>query len=284
MMRPAQMLAVALVYALGGVMARARGVTPEMGTLLWGLAALWPVAAGIHYANEYADAETDALTERTPFSGGSGAIPMLGVPRRLALRAAWAATILGSLVALAGLAAGTGTVFSLVILGLGALFGWMYSLPPLQLAWRGWGELDNALLGGFLLTLYGFSTAAGYVDFRVALAALPFTLLVFLNLLATTWADRRADAIVGKRTLATRWPPRRLRRLYLLVAGLSYALLLALPNVVLPSPVKSASLAALPFLFWGSLTYTRRRQPLPSVAAMAVMLLAQLVAWWYAGG
>ena len=37
------------------------------------------------------------------------------------------------------------------VLSLGAFFGWMYSVRPFALAWHGWGEVDNAALGGVLL-------------------------------------------------------------------------------------------------------------------------------------
>jgi len=64
---------------------------------LWvGLAALLPVSAGVHYANEYADYLTDRLTTRTLFSGGSGALAEMGLPQRSALWAAWGALALAA--------------------------------------------------------------------------------------------------------------------------------------------------------------------------------------------
>jgi hypothetical protein len=73
----------------------------------------------------------------------------------------------------------------MVILALGTLFGWMYSLKPLALGWRGLGELDNAVLGGLLLPFYGYVVQAGTVDVGVILALLPFGASAFVNLLAT---------------------------------------------------------------------------------------------------
>ncbi len=55
---------------------------------------IWP--------NEYADSDTDAVTERTRFSGGSGALSDLGLDRRVPLYGAWASG--GAGVALALLA------------------------------------------------------------------------------------------------------------------------------------------------------------------------------------
>jgi len=74
----------------------------------------------------------------------------------------------------------------------------------LKLAWNGWGALDNALVGGILLPLYGYGVGTGAMDGWVAGACLPFTGLTLVNLLATTWANRTADATVGNFALATR--------------------------------------------------------------------------------
>ncbi len=284
MARPLIMLSVVLVYLSGLLIARAHGYagTPHAAEkIVWGLVALLLVSVSIHYTNEYADHETDALTVPTRYSGGSGVLPGGAVPRVLALQAAWAALLLGLALAGLGVALGRLNIPALLCLVLGAAGGWMYSLPPLRLAWRGWGELDNALLGGLLLHLYGYSVLSGGFDLRVGLIVLPFALLTFNNLLATTWADRRADAQVGKYTLATRLTVSQLRRLYAGVAVTAFVLLLLLAGTLLPLPVVLASLAALPLVLWGARTYTRSHNPYPSSNAMVVLLLAQMLGWFF---
>ncbi len=101
----------------------------------------------IHYANEFADYETDSLTRRTPFSGDSGALPESGLTPGMALKAAWLALFVGSVLGTLGMVLGLMSPTALAVLVWGAFWGWMYSLRPLALAWRGWGELDNAMLG-----------------------------------------------------------------------------------------------------------------------------------------
>jgi 1,4-dihydroxy-2-naphthoate polyprenyltransferase len=283
MARPLIMLSVIQVYVAGTLIAHARGYALDVAAFGWGLAALLLIAVSIHYTNEYADHETDALTRKTPFSGGSGVLPRGLVPPRVALHAAWVTLILGFFVALIAVAAGALPLSTLPVLIIGAVGGWMYSLPPLKLAWHGWGELDNALLGGTALMVYGFTVQAGHIDADIIAACMPFTGLAFLNLLATTWADRHADAQVGKYTLATRWPTQRLRRLYGGVAVCSLGLLLVLYDHVLPPEVAVASLLVLPFTVWGYLRYTRTDAPHASVYAMIVMLAAQVSAWFWVG-
>lgn len=284
MARPLIMGSVIQVYLAGTLIARARGQMLDEWAFAGGLVALLLVALSIHYANEYADHETDALTRQTPFSGGSGVLPRGLVPRVVALRAAWIVLALGMLAVLLLAAAGTLPVIAFPLLAAGAFCGWMYSLPPLALAWRGWGELANALLGGSLLPLYGYAVQWGAVHGEVVLACLPFAGLVFLNLLATTYADRRADGLVGKFTLAATWPAPRLRWLYGGIAVLSMGVLLALPASILPRDVLLLSLLAIPLVGWGFARYTRTDAPHASVYAMIVLLAAQMVGWYAVGG
>jgi 1,4-dihydroxy-2-naphthoate octaprenyltransferase len=287
MARPSQLLLIAAVYALGVVVAVGTGESLSLAAALAGLAALLPTAASVHYANEYADRETDRLTStagtRTPFSGGSGALARTGLSPRLARDATVGTGLLGALVTVGLLAAGLLSSWAAGLLLAIALLGWGYSLPPVELSRRGLGEVDNALLGGLLLPHYGAATL-GPPSLAVCLAVAPFALLVFANLLATQWPDRWADAFAGKYTLPTRWPPRRLRRLHLLSVVGAFVLLPVLSGRVLPPVVALASLLGLPLAAWGVVTFTRDERPLPTVAAMVVVAVAQLVAWTYASG
>lgn len=284
MARPLLLASVLGVYGSGLLIARAQGHALPWIEILWSGIALLLVSLSIHYANEYADVETDARTRPTLYSGGSGVLPSGQVPPRFALGAAWWSLVLGGGVGIAGAAVGAIAPVVLLLLVLGAALGWQYSLPPLRLAWRGWGEVDNALLGGTLLHLYGHATASGTFDLALLWICLPFTLLVFVNLLATGWADREADAAVGKRTLATRLSPAALRRLHGLVGLSAFLLLLASAGWLVPWPVVLAGLPAAPVLVFGWLRFTRVHEPYATSNAMIVLLLAQAGVWYTLGG
>lgn len=280
MARPAHLLLIAFVYMLGALMASVLGAAYDGQLLFFGLSVLMLVSISVHYANEYADWETDALTQRTWFSGGSGALPSSSIPRRVALRAAWVGLGVGSVLALLGWAAGALNSTALFILAIGTFLGWMYSVPPMALAWKGWGEMDNAVVGGMALPLFGFVVLAGSIDFPIVAACAPFVALVFLNLLATTWPDREADLAAGKRMLATRWSPARLRRVYWAVAGLFFLMFPLLVGWSLPPRVAWSSYLVAPLVIIGGLLYTKVRTPLPSVAAMVTMAVVQFAAWF----
>ena len=284
MSRPAQLALIALVYALGVAMAFGRGAEAEAGAVAVGLVALLPTAASVHYANEYADAETDALTDRTPFSGGSGALVESGLPRSLALRAAIASGAVGVALLVAGVAPVggrmLGAVPAAVLVGI-LLAGWQYSVRPLRLAWNGLGEATNAALGGVALPLYGFAVVTDGVTVAAALATLPFALVVFVNLLETQWPDRRADAAVGKDTLATRWSADRLRLAYGLgtLAAAGSAVALALSGDVFPRLVALGTVLPMVGLVPGYYRFTRRETPLPAVVTMVLVAAGSTVGW-----
>jgi 1,4-dihydroxy-2-naphthoate octaprenyltransferase len=290
--RPSQLLLIAGVYALGVKIALVNGGHATTTTLVAGLAALLPVAASVHYVNEYADYETDALTDRTPFSGGSGALQETGLPRTVTLWAGILALAAGTVLTALFLLTDTLTPVAAGLLAVIAVFGWQYSVPPLALVRHGVGELDNALLGGLVLPLYGGAVAGGRLT-TVGLAVVPFTLVVFLNLLEVHWPDREADAAAGKRTLVVRWPPARLRATYAAVAATAALTLLALTPLgvwqnspiptPIPVPVALASVAVAPLVVWGWLGYTKRHLPWPSVAAMVGLAAVQFLAWCWVG-
>jgi len=280
--RPDQLLLILVVYLLGAKIAAAVGTSLDGRHVALGALPLLTIAASVHYANEYADYETDARTKRTPFSGGSGALQRANLPRSLALHAAVASLCLGMLLVTVLAATGWLTLSPVALLGIIAVFGWQYSLPPLQLAWRGWGEVDNSLLGGLVLPVYGAAVIEGPLA-TVALAVLPFFLVVLLNLFATQWPDRAADASVGKDTLAVQWSPTRLRRSYAVIGCLAGASLLALWGSVLPTAVVLASLPVAPLVVWGALRYTNRVTPWPTVLAMVGLAVLQFASWcWVA--
>jgi len=284
MARPAQLALIALVYALGVALAYGRGAATTTESVAFGLLALLPVAASVHYANEYADVETDALTDRTAFSGGSGALVDTGLSPRIASGAAFVAGGIGLVLVAVGTSSAGGPSLATVPAALLAgvlVVGWQYSLGPLRLAWNGLGEATNAALGGVALPLYGFAVVSEAITVDAALATVPFGLVVFVNLLETQWPDRAADAAVGKRTLATRWSPERLRLAYGLASGAAAVATVALVGRVFPPVVAVATLLPMAGLLLGFSRFTRREKPFPAVVTMVVLAATTTAGWGF---
>jgi 1,4-dihydroxy-2-naphthoate octaprenyltransferase len=284
MVRPDQFALIVLVYWLGVLLGvTVAGIPVEQvgqyrGPILGGFLALLPATATVHYANEYADYETDAVSEGTKFSGGSDALHDLGLPRSLA----WQATAVSGLLVVPAvwLAVESGLpIRALALLAVIVVFGWQYSLPPLALAWNGLGIVTNAVLGAVVLPVYGYAVVAP-PGIAAVLAVAPFALVTTLSLMTTQWPDREADAVAGKRTVSTRVSPERLRQWFLLGA-VAYPVLVAAVHVAvtLPLAVLAAHAVPIPLLAWATRTYTRQRSPFPAVAAMVALAVASTVAW-----
>ena len=280
MSRPLQLVAVSMVFAWGVIVASVEYPIDTIQITV-GFAALIAVTVSIHLINEYADVETDALTKRTAYSGGSGALSETGASPAIALTGAWIALLAGVLIAIIGVLTGPISVQAFGFLMLGTFFGWMYSVKPLALAWKGWGELDNSLLGALLLPLFGYVLARGTINLYTIVLFLPFTGLAFLNLLAITWADKEADGIVGKRTLSVKWSEDRLRWLYLTVGTLSYLIIAFQFYLQFPRYVILVGFLTFPLSIWGFHTYTRKQDPSPSVIAMSAYMTLQLGVWLF---
>jgi len=275
MTRPTQ-IALISVIALNGILLatwRAPGSLDDgMGAAVTALLLTIGTAAAVHLANEAADHETDRLTERTQFSGGSGALEASGldprVPLLIGLSVAAVVAVAVIAVTVTGLLAPVATV--LLLLGLAG--GLAYSLPPLQVMRRGWGEPFNALLGSLLLPLFALAAVAGTVALLDVMAFLPFFFVTLASVMATAWPDRAADATTGKVTMQVRFAPARLRRVHLLASG-AFVLATLVAAAVDAMPLSLAGLLVLPWLVMGISRYTRTESPVANVSAMVGLTL-----------
>ena len=268
-----------LAYSLGAAMGYA--ANGSFDATLAGIGLLITVVANLvaHYTDEYADVDTDSITQRTLFSGGSGVLPSGIVPPVWSLRMAWILVGLTTLLTAWFIVSGVLTWHVTWIVGLGMLAGWFYSMPPLALERRGLGELDNALLGAFLMPLMGYTVQTGTPTLTAVLNLTPIFPVVMVGLLGVHWADREADAIVGKRSLVVIMGHHS-RILHIVMAVMTYALAVALAAVsILPVPVAIAILSTLPISVWAVVTFTRSTSPLPSGLAMMMTIGMAAIGW-----
>jgi 1,4-dihydroxy-2-naphthoate polyprenyltransferase len=278
MMRPAQLGLIVAIAGNGLLLAlwRSPRASDELGSAALALALLLVVAMAVHLANEAADHETDRLSRRTPFSGGSGALAASDLGPRVPLAISLSMAAIVTFATAASTITGLLTPLAGVQLWLGLAGGLAYSLPPLEAMRRGWGEPLNALLGGLVLPLFMLSALTGTVAAVDALAFTPFLLVVFASVMATAWPDRAADAATGKATMQVRLTPTTLRRIHALAAaGFVAATFLAAAAAAMPLAL--AGLLVAPLLAAGTARYTRTESPLASVGAMVGLTLITTV-------
>ena len=271
--RPLVLVAGIIAYGLGMAMAYY-----ELGYMDWPLAALGLLIMSTatfmaHYANEYADLDTDSITRRTTFSGGSGVLPAGLLRPEIALQAALVLMVLTLSVTIAGIWSGMLTLIVGVIVVLGILGGWFYSMPPLRLERTWFGEIDNSLLGGFLMPLIAFACITGYITSWAVLTCVPVFLVVLANLIGVHWLDRSADEMVGKRSLVVSLGERSII-LHGVVMTLTYLVILAMAGGVLPWEVVLVSLFTLPLALMATLFFKRLSPLGMSSLTMGALMIA----------
>lgn len=189
----------------------------------------------ILWVNDVTDVETDRANRGfTRFSGGSRVL----VDGKLSV----GALRHGALVVLALLIVASGALATFgarplvpALVAAGVLLVWAYSLPPLCMAYRGGGEVLQALGVGVNLPLFGYYVQAGTLD------RFPWVLLVGAFLIAlggnitTSLPDHASDATSAKRTWSVRRGSRAARRDS--VVAIAAGVLLLIPTLPAVSTV-----------------------------------------------
>lgn len=203
--RPLFLLGPAVIYAMGVGIAHYLGYAIDWPAYLLGQAWITVLQLSTHYLNEYFDSPDDQLNpNRTYLTGGSGVLGPGKLPRRVAQ---WAA-----FVCLAALASLTFLIISqlqpspeiLVIMALGFLGNFFYSVPPVRLSATGYGELTTSILVVALVPMLGFLLQVGEMHRLVILTAFPVFSAHLAMLLALELPDYTTDEKTGKRTMMVR--------------------------------------------------------------------------------
>lgn len=182
--------------------------------------------------------------DRTDFSGGKRVL----VDAILTRRQTWAIAFGFGAV---GLLLGAGIVFmrepDVFWLGAAGLaLGWSYHGPPLQLAYRGLGELDVVICYGPVIALSTFVVMTGEYAAEPVLLSLPLGVLIAGFLWVNEFPDYDADVGAGKRNLVATLGKQKAARLLPLIYLASFTLLALLPALTDMPPTILFGFLALP--------------------------------------
>lgn len=222
------------------------------GPIAWGWLALtvlgiFAVEAAKNASGEIFDWDSGAdqgvtEAERSPFSGGKRVIVDGLLTRR---QTAVVAAAFYLIAIAAGLVIVTRREPAVLWLGmLGMALAFFYHAPPLQLAYRGLGELAVAISYGPVIAAGTYLVQRHDVSATVLWASLPLALATAAFLWINELPDARADAAAGKRTLVVRLGRHRAARGLGFVLGAAYASLALLPLFGLPLTVWMGFLGA----------------------------------------
>lgn len=211
--------------------------------------------------------------DRTNFSGGKRVL----VDRLLTRRQTW---LIAFFFGVTGVVLGLGIILfqapmAIWIGAVGLVLGWSYHGPPLQLAYKGFGELDVVLCYGPIVSLSTYVVQTNSYSLDVFWLSLPLGLFITAFLWVNEFPDYDADKGCGKNNLVVTLGKERAARLLPLIYLGACALLLLLPFVSnLPKTVWLGLIAAPPALLachWtlgNPLTFYREKpvQPLALIA------------------
>ena len=207
-------------YALGAAVARFDGATIDWIAYVHGQLMVSAFHLMAHYLNDYYDRFCDAECERTPWSGGSGALLADGLSPSVALVAGMICAAIGVLCAIGFVVEGKPGP---AVAGAAAGFlAWSYSAPPLRLLARGWGELGTALIIAVLFPLAGYLTFATEPA-RLLVSTLPSFAAMLVLMFGVEFPDVEADRRTGKLNLVARLGRARGRILVYAAVGAIYA-------------------------------------------------------------
>lgn len=203
--RPLFVIGGALVYALGAGIARYLGFQIDWGIYFIGQLYVTALQLSAHYLNEYFDAPADHHnSQRTPFTGGSGAVGEGRISRNTVLLIAFSAlTIVASLtVVLISIVPPT-PLFALILslAFFGAVF---YSTPPVRLIRSGYGELTTSILVANLVPFFAYYLQSGDFHRLLPMSTFPLTALHLAMMLIFSFPDYAVDLKFNKRNLLVR--------------------------------------------------------------------------------
>jgi 1,4-dihydroxy-2-naphthoate octaprenyltransferase len=252
------------------------------GGLPWGIAgaafaAILLVEVGKNAVNDLYDfrsgADTAVLSEeRSPYSGGKRVLVDHLLTERDLVVIAWFAFTLAAVI---GTAVALATTPALLLLGAAAaLVSILYVMPPVQLAYRGLGELAVFAVYGPGILLGTILLFGGRITVEEVGAAVMLGILIAVVLLANELPDARADSVAGKRTLVVRLGRRHATWLIGVLFLLAFSIAAAL--VYSGASYFAGALAGAPI---AALAYWRFvRQPVgPPIAGQTATLIAYAV-------
>jgi 1,4-dihydroxy-2-naphthoate octaprenyltransferase len=203
--RPYFLLGSIVLYGLGGAILDYLGRPIDVQSFVLGQLIIIFIQLMTHYLNEYSDAELDRSNEnRTLVSGGSGVLGPGMLPPRTALYAAAFSLALAASALLLLLSVHNIPILAWMILLLIFLGAFFYSLPPVNLATSGYGDVTTSVIVAAMLPAFAFSLQTGEFHRLLVMSSTPLVALHFAMMIVFQLPDYASDLKYEKRTLLIR--------------------------------------------------------------------------------
>ncbi|APR81289.1 1,4-dihydroxy-2-naphthoate polyprenyltransferase [Minicystis rosea] len=247
--RPKFLVYSLLLYGLGAAVLVHEGRALDLGRFFQGLAFVWCAHLMTHYCNEYFDLAADAEnTSPTRWTGGSRVLVEGHLPPVVSLGTAFV-LLFGALALTLAMPVAAARWLAFLVLSL----AWFYTAPPLQLNYRGFGEITVATVLSLSVPLLAYALQEGRLTASPVLlgAILPIFVVQVARMVVMNLSDCEGDARAGKRTLAVVLGPRRATKAVALGQVIAYGTLFVLVVMgTLPLAVGVPMLLTLPIAVW----------------------------------
>ena len=271
-------LASLVPFCVGAALAWGEQHSLPFGIAAAAFAAIFLVEVGKNAVNDLYDFRSGAdpavrPEERSPYSGGKRVLVDHLLTERDLVVIAWIAFTLAAVI---GTAVAMATTPALLLLGAAAaLVSVLYVMPPVQLAYRGLGELAVFTVYGPGILLGTILLFDGTITIEAVYAALMLGILIALVLLANELPDERADRAAGKRTLVVRLGRHRATSLIGSFFAIAFVLPLSLVAYGSPAYLGGALLGApvAAIAYWS----LRRQTAGPPVVAQTATLITYVL-------
>jgi len=196
-----------LPFTLGTVLAWKLTASFNPAIFILGVIALILIMLSTYHAGEYSDCREDEISyrsHRNRFAGGSGVIVRGILPRRVALLTSVVSFLLAAAIGLIlHFYFKTGPL-TLLLGTLGAFSGFFYSMRPVRLVERGFGEIFIGFCYGWLPVAAAYYIQTAAIHTVIHWVAIPIALSIFNVILLNEYPDFEADKATGKRNLLYR--------------------------------------------------------------------------------
>lgn len=243
--RPKFLLYSWVLHTLGVAAATYLGHEPSLSSYLHGQLYVWCLHLMTHYCNEYFDLEADSANPSpTGWTGGSRVLVQGLIEPRVSLSASFVLLF----VCLMLIPAMPNAAQYPALIGL-TLF-WFYTAPPIQLNYRGLGEVTvSAVLNGSF-PMVGYAMTAGKIGCFPWLLLVPAFLIQFVRMTIMNLLDYKGDMQVGKHTLVVKLGPQRIIHLHAAAQALAYTLIFPAVRWGMPRIVAMCVAMTLPLALW----------------------------------
>ncbi|REL24598.1 NAD(P)H dehydrogenase [Rhodohalobacter sp. SW132] len=226
-----------IAYTVGALGAAAATGVWDLWIYVLGFCFLFFLEAATVFTNEWFDFETDRINENYgPFTGGSRVLVDENLShRQLAVGIGTALCLTAGSMFLLLTQSGF-SVPILTIMGVMTVLALGYTIPPLKLSWRGFGELDVGFTHSLGAVLCGYLFLDGHwMSPFPWLVSIPLFLSVLPSIILAGIPDYSADKKAGKKTLAVLLGRKRAKQaalLFTLLAVVSVAILQGRPALM----------------------------------------------------